>query len=205
ALVGSVKELLLASVLGTLFSLLGYFALAGVFYFLWIYTISRGGRWKSPLVEVPFPLFLAGYTVIVLILIVVGIWYRPRESYYFGITSRGRHFDDPFTLRDDIDRMHAALGCLLVIPNFIRLNLVTLKDLITAGGSRLETDVAAGILVMGQRGAMPGHILKAYFHLGEKGVAKSIDTMRQLGWIRVEGHAIRLTRKGNDVLAKAGR
>ena len=137
ALTDSMKELFLTSALGLVLSLVGFIALGAVFYLAWICVLSGGGSGKEPLIDLPFPLILGIYTVVVAILILVGIWYRPRERYYFGVGSRSGHYDDPTTFRDDIDRLHATVGCLLVIPNFIRMNLVTLKDSIAVGGSRL--------------------------------------------------------------------
>lgn len=49
-------------------------------------------------------------------LALMGRAYQPRDDYYLGMH---HGMDDPFTLRDDADRAHVAVGCALAIPALV--------------------------------------------------------------------------------------
>lgn len=200
------KDLLLASVIGLVLSAVGYVVLGGFFYLLLLYMFARGARGADPDPPLSFPVFFAIYTLVVVFLMALGAYYQPKDRYDFGMGG-GRHghvMDNPLTFRDDADRAHANLGFLLVIPNFIRLNLVTLKDFITSGGSGVDPSLAGGILVLAGRSVSPGGILRAHLGHGEKAVARAIDTLKVMRWIRVRGASVSITDKGTDVLRRAG-
>jgi len=198
------KDLLVSAVTGTVLSIVGYVVLGLLVYVFVLYLLSRAVYRRGGSAELSFPIFFALYTLIVAVLMVVGIYYRPKERYDFGYVGRGFVADRPFTMSDDLDRAHASLGFLLVIPNFIRLNLVTLKDVFTSGGAVVDPVLAGGIIILAQEGALPGRILRVYARHGEEGVSKAIDTLKTLRWVKVDGHLISLTRKGLEVLRRAG-
>jgi hypothetical protein len=204
ALQAGKKDLLLASTIGLFLSAVGYVVLGGFVYIVILYMLARHHTGPGTGPELSFSMFFFIYTAIVVLLMFMGMYYSPKENYDFGIRSSRHTIDNPFTYRDDADRAHASLGFLLVIPNFIRLNLVTIKDFITTGGTKLDPDLAGGILVMAKRGSPPGRMLQAYSHFGEKGVAKAIETLKIMRWIRVKGASVSLTNKGVEILRRAG-
>ena len=62
--------------------------------------------------------FWCGYVVLVVVYFgLLGRAYQPAGDYYLGLFD-GR-LDDPFTLRDDLDRAHVALGCAVLVPEAI--------------------------------------------------------------------------------------
>lgn len=196
------KDMLVAAVAGTFLSAVGLVVLGGILYLFLLYLFwrleLREGRGPS------FALFAGLYVVVVAALTAAGVWYEPKERYYFGLGRRGFRVDDPTTVSDDLDRAHAALGFLVVIPNFVRLNLSTLKDLVTTRGAPVDPNLAGGILVLAHDGEPPGRMLASYVRFGERGVAKAIDLLRVLRWVAVRGHRVELTGKGMEILRRTG-
>ncbi|GEM_PF-3324346 len=198
------RDLLVAAVTGTILSAVGFAILGVVVFFLLAYLVSSAGRGRG--VMISGSLFLVLYVAALVLLFVASFYYQPKERYYFGYRRYGGYGDDPFTLRDDLDRAHAFLGFLLAIPNFIRLNLGTLKDAVATRGAPVEPTLAAGVLLMAQEGTTPGAILSAHTDRGEKAVARALDDLRMLGWLRFDRATGRvgLKSKGVELLRRAG-
>ncbi len=70
-----------------------------------------GAGWPTRTAGWLWPPFVA---LGLLTLALLGRAYEPREDYYLGWF--GGYMDDPFTLRDDVDRLHARLGFMVVLP-----------------------------------------------------------------------------------------
>jgi hypothetical protein len=209
ALAEGKSDLLLAASIGLLLSLIGFVAFGGALYLGICLVIARIHRGYGDPFSIPFIPYFLIYSLAVFVLMVIGLIYRPKDTYYLGIYSRRSRgiWDNPTTLQDDFDRLHASLGFLLVVPNFIRRNLIILRDVLGSGGKPVDPVLASGILLLARNSDRPGTALQTLSPFGEDALRKGIDTLRALGWVRFHKNTgtLSLGRRGTEVLKRTGR
>jgi hypothetical protein len=180
------RELAVSSALGLLLSVVGFFLLGAVVYFLILYYTAK---WQDARGE-PF-VFPAGVFF---------------ALYNLGLPMRGGGtVDNPLTFRDDFDRFHMMLGFLLIIPTFVRLNLLGILDHLRSGKPVRDPSLAAAILLLAKDGTPLGRIASVLFPFGEQALQDALGYLKLLGWIRVHEtgkyRTASLTERGQDVLA----
>lgn len=209
ALKKEVQEVGTQSILGLLLSTGAFFFFGWFLYWVLSYVLMRFGIWYMG--RMSFGLFLLIYIVVLAVLVAVGMKYRPKESYYVG-RQVGRHIaDDPFTHRDDRDRSHIALGLLLVIPNFIRLNLDNVRNYLTSRSPIKNSTLAAAILLYAENGRATEEIVETLQPLGfgQTAVKDAIRCLHLVNWIDINqaGESeptVTLTEKAKDILTERG-
>lgn len=211
AIMKEMQELGRSAILGIILSIAGYIVLGIFIYFILLgLDLAAGVRIVNTLTLTLGKFFLF-YTLISGILMIVGMFYMPKEQYYTGTRSAFFRGNDPFTLRDDVDRSHSSLGFLLVVPNFIRMNLKNLHNYLTSAKPIKNSTLAAAILLLSEAGRPPQEILQTLQPLGfgEGSVKQAVGFLQKVNWIEVgkdrETGALllRLTDKGDAILKDA--
>lgn len=155
----------------------------------------------SPLPRTAPGAFWALYGVGVLGLLgAMGLAYTPRDDYELGL---GRWMiDNPFTLRDDIDRAHLGLGLLVAIPRFV---LGAASDVVSGswavrGLAGHERQAAAMALLALGRGD-GAEAQRAVGRLGPTSAGRVLRALEGTKLLRPGGH---MTTKASRLLAAAG-
>ena len=201
-----IREQAKTSALGLLLTFVGFFFL-GLMLFIFYAVIFTSARIPEKSITL-FEFFLI-YTAIVTILMVVSLHYKPKDDYNLGI-SRGRgYMDNPFTHKDNLERAHMALGFLLVIPNFIRMNVKTLVNYLTHKNPIQNTTIA-GIILLIARNHPPVEEFLPFirsFGFGEKITKSTLFFLQLVKWIDVrekeDESIISPTDKGEEILSRA--
>jgi hypothetical protein len=209
ALKKEVQEVGTQSILGLLLSAGAFFFFGWFLYWVSSYVLMRLGIWY--LGRMSFGLFLLIYVVVLAILIAVSMKYRPKDSYYVG-RQVGRHIaDDPFIYRDDRDRGHIVLGLLLIVPNFIRLNLDNVRNYLTSRSPIKNSTLAAAILLYAENGRPTEEIVETLQPLGfgQTAIKDAICYLSLVNWIDINRAeesepTVTLTEKAKDILKERG-
>ncbi|MCK5057444.1 MAG: hypothetical protein KAT34_12350 [Candidatus Aminicenantes bacterium] len=209
SLMKEVKELGQSAILGIFLSATGYLILGVLLYFIFL-RIAVSTRIFN-ILTLSLGKFFIFYTIIIAILMVVGMYFVPKEEYYTGTRSAFFLGNDPFTLRDDKDRMHASLGFLLVVPNFIRMNAVYLHNYLTSAKQVKNSALAAAILLLCEEGRPPAEMLQTLqgIGFGETTVKQAAGFLQKVDWLEVgkdketAAPLLQLTNKGDQVLKDA--
>lgn len=209
ALIEEAREEGRQSILGLLLSLGGFLFFGGVLYWILSYLLIRFGIW--PTGNFSFGLFMLFYTGVIAVLMVVGIKYAPRENYYIGMRMGRNIADDPLTLRDDRDREHIALGFLLIIPNFIFLNLKNAKNYLMSRRPIKNSTLAAAILLCAEWGKPVREIYEELQEVGfgRGAIEDALHYLKLIDWIDIQQPEayepwITLTEKAKDLLKERG-
>jgi hypothetical protein len=205
------QELGKSAVLGAVISVVGFFLLGIILYFLFLGIENFIDLPMINMRTLTIGKYFIFYTIIVVILMAVGIYYMPKEEYYTGIRSAFFLGNDPFTLRDDKDRAHASLGFLLVLPNFIRMNAFNLHNYITSAKPVKNSTLAAAILILSEESTSPPEMLDTLQPLGfgRNAVIQAAGFLQKSDWIEpgknreTGAPLLRLTEKGNQILKDA--
>ena len=80
----------------------------GAFVFAWGLSSTHSTTGSGLMFGLDFDAFLVIYSVVWLLLVVVAPMYSPKDNYDFGGI-----YGNPLSYRDDLDRRHATMGCLL--------------------------------------------------------------------------------------------
>lgn len=211
ALMKEVKELGRSAILGIILSVAGYIILGIFLYFILLSLDLVAGVRIVNTMTLTLGKFFLFYTLIIGILMIVGMFYMPKERYYTGTRSAFFRGNDPFTLRDDMDRGHASLGFLLVVPNFIRMNLKNMHNYLTSAKPIKNSTLAAAILLLSEADRPPQEILQTLQPLGfgENAVKQAVGFLQKVNWIEVGkdretgAPLLLLAQKGNEVLKDA--
>lgn len=147
--------------------------------------------------------FWWGYAfTLLVVLALVGSSYQPRTEYRLGwLAGGGRLYDDPFSLRDDLDRHHVALGFAVALPTAVlaAYTEVFASSWIWRGLTRPEIGLAARVLSTLVRGRGAG----ARILLSRAGPETGVRVRRALIRLRLvqerEG-ALQLTVDGAELL-----
>ncbi len=126
-------------------------------------------------------------------LAVLGRAYEPRDDYDLG----GIH-GDPFTLRDDADRLHLGAGCLMAIPTMVlgAYHEVFASSWLWRGVGDDRVSAAASVLL----GAKRGDVVAVIRTLGfERRQVLALLVRAELA--RVHRDKITLTERGRELLA----
>jgi len=200
------RELAVSSALGLLLSVVGFFLLGAVVYFLILYYTAKWQDARGEPFVLPAGVFFALYSLLFVALVALSVFYRPKDTYNLGLPMRGGGtVDNPLTFRDDFDRFHMMLGFLLIIPTFVRLNLLGILDHLRSGKPVRDPSLAAAILLLAKDGTPLGRIASVLFPFGEQALQDALGYLKLLGWIRVHEtgkyRTASLTERGQDVLA----
>lgn len=104
------------------------------------------GSSSAPKIQLNF-LYWVMYTICFVVAMLLGHLYTPKKDYYLGWrTKRHGVFNNPFTLRDDIDRAHFFLGFLIAIPNFVMGNCKTIWAYFTMNSTPYSPLLAVKIM-----------------------------------------------------------
>lgn len=129
-----------------------------------------------------------------LTLALIGHAYEPRDDYYLG---RGRYYDNPLTLRDDFDRGHVALGCLVSLPTLILQSYAEIFGSLWLfhGLDETEEATAAGVLfALGQGQTRNAeNLLRG---LGRKPAARVLRALDKLELLRMGKDGLGLSGEG---------
>jgi hypothetical protein len=163
-----------------------------------VLALSHGTR----LVMVHPGWFWPLYLLLVLAMLgCAGYAYEPADDYYLGWTCGPVLVDDPFTLRDDIDRAHIGLGFAV---SFAHLILQCYGEIF---GSRWlwngleERELAASIaLLQGLARPDADGLMARVRELGRGSAADVVRAMVKLELVAMEQGRPRLTQKGREFL-----
>lgn len=136
------------------------------------------------------------------ILGLMGYGYAPRDDYYLGLTRY--QIDNPFTLRDDVDRAHVGLGFAAAAPQFVLGAIGGIFDGSWALAGLEEREVvAASRALLGLARGDP----KAFTPVSALGPTAAARIMRALVGCKLlaAGAAVaRLSTQGQRLLATSG-
>lgn len=133
----------------------------------------------------------------------LGWAYSPRDDYYLG-WANGR-IDDPFTLRDDIDRAHVGTGFAVAIPRLLIDSWagVVGDAWLLRGLSAREAEAASQVIDGLGRGDGPG-VQRTVGGLGPASGAHVLRALERMKLIRGAGSALRLTQDGVRLATPGG-
>lgn len=128
-------------------------------------------------------------------LALMGRAYTPRDDYYLGMRNG---MDDPFTLRDDADRAHVAVGCALAIPGLV---LGAFGEVFASRWlwSEIDDEIvrsAARLLVAAEQRNVD-EVMRTIGH--ERG--KVFELLERSKLARIRGSRVILTDEGKKLLA----
>lgn len=145
-------------------------------------------------------LFWTVYGVLGLTMLgIVGHAYVPHDHYYLGWYNGG--MDDPFTLEDDVDRGHMALGFAVAVPRLILSSYGAIfSDLwIWRGLEEREARCAAEVL-HGLTGHDRGDARKALDRATPETRGRVLRILARIGAVRADGKDLSLTAEGGKIL-----
>ncbi len=204
ALKKEMRESAQQSMLGLFLSIGGFFILGGILYMLVAYVLIKAEITGPG--DLPFGLFFLIYIIVFAVLLAVSAHYEPKKQYYTGKEFSGRVYDDPFTLQDNLDRRHIALGLFLVIPNFFRMNMKNLYDYWTSNSPVTNSTLAAAILIFIKEQKCNAEIFEALraLRFGGPAISQTLGYLRLINWIETgeeDGRTyVYLTEKVKDIL-----
>lgn len=137
------------------------------------------------------------------ILAFLGWLYEPSDRYYLGWVAGPIVMDDPFTLEDDVDRRHIALGFAVAIPRMI---LGTYGEIFGSGWllrplDEREQELASLALLEAERG-MTSQTLGELAGLERRRAARAIRALSKLGLLHGR-RGLKLTADGRDLVGTA--
>ena len=147
-------------------------------------------------------LFWIAYGALALLTLgLLGYAYAPGESYYLGWRAGPLLIDDPFTLRDDLDRGHVALGIAMAIPRMIVGSYAgVFGNLWLLTGLSAHEQAAACRILVALRDD-PTTARNRMRSLGEGTVTRALRALEYLSFIRIRSGHPALTSKGTYLLA----
>ena len=183
ALKREMEESAKQSLLGLFLSVGGFFVLGGILYMMVAFVLLRVEIYATG--KLPFGLFFLIYIIVFAGLVVLSAHYEPKKQYYTGKESFGQILDDPFTLKDNLDRQHIALGLLLVIPNFFRHNVKNLLDYWNNKSPVTNSTLAAAILIFIKEQKCSAEIFEALGELrfGGPAISQTLGYLRLINWV----------------------
>lgn len=201
-------ELQNSAILGSLLSLGAFFALGLVLYLIIAILLAQFRIHDS--FNLSLGMFFLFYPVVFVSLMLLAQTFEPKEEYYLGETWGGRLLDNPFTLRDDADRRHFALGFLLLIPNFVYLNIKNIKGYITNRNSAYSPTLAAAILIMAREKMGGDDMLHIMHPMGFRRslVTSTLKFLNAVGWVEADMDesppVFSLALRGEEILLECG-
>jgi hypothetical protein len=186
ALKKEMEESAQQSMLGLFLSIGGFFTLGGILYMMVAYVLLRTEIYTTG--KLPFGLFFLVYIIVFAGLVVLSDHYQPKKQYYTGKTFAGQMVDDPFTVQDNMDRQHIALGLLLVIPNFFRMNMKNLLDYWNNKSPVTNSTLAAAILIFIKDQKCSAEIFEALGELrfGGPAISQTLGYLRLINWVETK-------------------
>lgn len=133
-----------------------------------------------------------------LMLALMGHAYEPRDDYYLGW---GGYYNDPFTLRDNLDRAHVALGCFASLPTLIFRSYAEIFGSLWLfrGLDEAEEATAAAILfALGQ--GQTRHAAELLRGLRPKSAARVLRALDKLELLRIGKDGLALSSEGERLV-----
>lgn len=144
--------------------------------------------------------FWSLYLMLTLVMLgCIGHAYEPHDDYYLGWTGGPLLIDDPFTIRDDIDRAHIGLGFLVVIAQ------VMLESYGAIFGSRWlwrgmqESELAvSAALLQGLAVQDASGVISQIQGMSKESAADIVRALVKLELVVIEKGRPKLSRKGRE-------
>jgi len=158
--------------------------------------------YATPLSQAHPGWFWSSYLLLALSMLgCVGHAYEPKDDYYLGWTAGPFLMDDPFTIRDDIDRAHIGLGFAVSFSHLI------LDSYGTIFGSRWlwrglqESELTASVSVLrGLATRDADGVMSRMRAMGSVQAADSVRALVKLELVVIDKGRPRLSRKGIEFL-----
>lgn len=165
-----------------------------------IFVLLLGLSYLTPLPRSAPAIFWFLYAIFAFVLLaLLGRAYSVREDYYLGWW--GGRLNNPFRLRDDVDRAHVALGFIVAVPRMIvgSYGDVFAGAWLWKGLSPSELGAASETLhaLGGIDPALPQKRLRA---VGEVAALRIIRWFDKLRLVRLEEGRLRLTDEGERLI-----
>ncbi len=204
ALKKEMQEAAQQSMLGLFLSIGGFLIFGGILYMFVAWALIKMDMTGPG--KFPFGLFFLIYIIVFAGLVVLSEKYEPQKEYYLGKGFAGQTYDDPFTLRDNMDRRHMALGFLLVVPNFFRMNMKNIFDYWNSNSPVTNSTLTAAILAFVKQPQCNADIFDAMRELRFSGnsISQTLGYLRLINWIETKEdngrNYVFLTEKVKDIL-----
>jgi hypothetical protein len=132
----------------------------------------------------------------------MGTGYAPRDDYYLGWTRY--QINDPFTLRDDVDRGHVSLGIAAAVPGFVLGAFGGIYDGRWALGGLEEREAAAAARALLGLGRGDPKAFTPVSALGPTAAARVVRALVGCKLLAAGAASPRLSTKGQRLLATSG-
>lgn len=208
ALVRERREYKTAAIMGALLSFGGFLLLGFVLYILFGTMLARLRIWQTS--SFPLWLFFLIYSLVFGALMIYSESDQAKSEYYLGVNWDSRIYNNPFTIRNYMDRRSIFIGLLLLVPNFVRLNLKQIITYLSKGDPMINPTLTAAVLLLAGEKTSGEELL---FTLNPIGYSKNsiqhiLQFLSDCRWVEINKEItpprMILSPKGQNILFEAG-